>query len=199
MVYDLDLEEGLLSYSIATPPVFVYGNTARSITLGLNRLGTPYILTAPWTILFTLRDPSDFNGEPLAQTSAFTLTNPAGPYRAKINLFTENLEEFIGNSAQKECLLQVTVIETGGSESCNAVPAIIQNYTANPNSGSPTPLPDPALVWLEGLAVLYAQAQSLNTAQQVQAQGNIGIVWDNDDGVFVIQTPNGVRFVAASS
>lgn len=198
MIFALEIDNGVLSYDIATPPIFVYGNTGRSITLNVNRKGNPLILSSP-SILFTLRDPSDFTGPALAETATFSLMSPTGPYTASLNLFTVEMESFIGTETSRDALLQVTIIQGGDSQSSAAIPCIIQNYTANPNSGSPTPLPDPALVWLAEHAVMYSQVQSLTQEEQIRALLNIGIDTNEADGYISIMTNDGVRYIAVTS
>lgn len=132
---------GILSYRIATPPVFQYANTATPINLTVTEYGAPYLAPGGFTLYFTIRNPQDFEGPPLAQTDAFTASHPFGLYVGELSLATEEMQSFVsGNTAQREALVQATLDLGGDTVSSVAIPCIIQNYSANPDSTPPTPL-----------------------------------------------------------
>lgn len=197
MRYTWSVPTALLAYQIATPPVFTYGNTAREIVLELTNDGSPYILEGAINILMAIRNPNDFQGPALAELVTWTRTEVFGTYRGYLNLFTTEMQAFLANNPKMDALLQFTLTTGLGTQSSLAIPCVVQNYTANPNSGSPTPLPDPAMQWLRDNAVLYSESQSLDAAQMSVAQFNIGIQWDNADNQFLITTPFGVKAIPA--
>lgn len=173
MQFSWEKQNGVLSFAIATPPVFVYGNTARQITLNITDNGQPYIASGVWSILMSIRNPQEFSGVPLAEATTFTAGFPFGVYTASIDLYTTELEAYMSNQAQRGGLLQFTLTLPDGTTSSMAIPCSIQNYTANPNAGTPTNLPD-AEAWLTARAVRYDIVQTLSAPEQAQARSNIG-------------------------
>lgn len=140
MQFTWDITSTYLSYSRSTPPVFVGGNTAAPIVLTLTEQGSPYIAPAGFEVLFAIRNPSDFSGPALAQAEAFAAIYPFGTYTDNLNLATDEMVEFLGNSPQGEALLQVTLILGDDTRSTGAIPVIVQNYSANPGTDPPTPV-----------------------------------------------------------
>jgi hypothetical protein len=112
----------------------VAGNTARGITITISDDGSPVLLTGDFTVTFSVRNPSIYSEEPLANVDEFTyVPGTAGDYEGVIDLSGEAMDEFMAESAQKDVVIQFTLEQpTGDTVSSIAVPAIMQNYTANP-------------------------------------------------------------------
>jgi hypothetical protein len=125
---------GILNYRGISPPVMVAGNTARGITVTISDDGSPVLLTGDFTVTFSVRNPSIYSEEPLANTDEFAyVPGTVGDYEGVIDLSGEAMDEFMAESAQKDVVIQFTLEQpTGDTVSSIAVPAIMQNYTANP-------------------------------------------------------------------
>jgi hypothetical protein len=142
MRFFLEIEQGLLTYKIETPPVFVFGNTARRVEVQLSKNGAPYFLDGVWTMYFAIRVPNTFSSAPLAALDAFTLqSGQESVYAGDLNLYTEEMQEAVAESLVRDVVIQFT-LTTGDddSQSSIGIPAVVQNYTGNPLSDAPTPI-----------------------------------------------------------
>lgn len=134
MKFFWDRSLGTLRYQIATPPIFVFGNTAAEVEVNMTSYGAPLFLEGTWEIYFAIRNPSIFSEAPLADLASFSLrSGNESIYVGNIDLSGDTFEEFMAESPSKDIIIQFT-LTTGESDtvSSQAIPAIAQNYTANP-------------------------------------------------------------------
>lgn len=172
-----DIATGVLSYQIATPPVFVYGNTARRVDVQLRFNGAPYFLQDTQAIYMAIRSSNSFSDAPLADLSTFVLTSGSeSTYTGFIDLFTVQLEEFMAETAQREALYQFTLTtDPDDSQSSEFKGCIVQNYVANTTLADPNPSNNTLDNFVASRAVLYDRVQSLSAPEQQQARENIGL------------------------
>lgn len=134
MRFYFDRPLGTLRYQIATPPIFVFGNTSAEVEVNLTSNGAPLFLEGDWEIYFAIRNPSIFSEPPLADLASFSLrSGQESTYVGNIDLSGEAFEEFMAESASQDIIIQFTLTtEETDTVSSQAIPAIAQNYTANP-------------------------------------------------------------------
>jgi hypothetical protein len=130
-----DRETGKLNYKGVTPPVFVFGNTARGLDLQINDDGSPVLLEdGEFTITFSLRNPSIYSEAPLANTDEFEyVSGSSGVYEGVVDLSGTEIAEFMGEASSKDVVIQFTLAEDSNTVSSQPMPALLVNYTANPS------------------------------------------------------------------
>lgn len=134
-----DLPKGSLRYQIAAPPIFTFGNTAREVEVNLTSNGAPLFLEGEWSIYLALRNPGLFTEAPLADLGTFSLrSGQESTYVGDIDLSGEKFEEFMAQSNSRDILVQFTLTtDTDDTQSSETIPAVAQNYTANPALAPP--------------------------------------------------------------
>ena len=144
---------------------------AVTVRLQFSRDGVAETLTGLWEIRMMLKE--TYAGEPLAQ--AFDWSEEDGIYSAELNTNTAEMLAALASSAALVTLGELTFTEDGGNWTSSQTLAVtVRNDVIKGDEDTPVNLPTPD-DWLAARAVLYQEAQLLNTGEQSQARENIGV------------------------
>ena len=123
-------------------------------------------------VVFVIKN--DISGDPLALADTWTRDETTGAVTAELNLDTEELATFLGDSRQARLLAEFTYTDDGNVRSTRITNVTVENDLWKGTETTPLSLPSPE-EWIEARAVLYDREQSLDPAAQLQARENLAL------------------------